>query len=150
MDLSALTTALSGLKTATDIVRGINDLDRGVEVNGKVIELQQIILSLQGSLLQIQGEFSQMQQENSDLRTEVQELKRKNEFGKNYELLKIQDGVWVYRNKDAGDGEEHWLCTNCFGNKTISILQKYSETEHGKHYLCPSCDYRMSVRGPYR
>ena len=147
MDFSAITSAIGSLKTATEIVKAINEIDRGVEINGKVIELQQVILSLQSNLMQVQVELANSQQENFTLTKKVTALENDASFEFGYELYQVQAGIFVYKSKGESPQSEHWLCTNCFGKRQKSILQQYGTNDSGNHYLCPSCDFRLSVGG---
>lgn len=150
MDVTSITAAIGGLKSAVDIVKSMNEVDRGVEINNKVIELQQVILSLQSNLLQVQSDYAGLVEANSNLKGELSKLKDIANFKEGYELHKVQEGVFVYRNRHGNGDTEHWLCTNCFGNGNPNVLQCYGRNDSGDHYLCPGCDFRMSVGGRFR
>jgi predicted RNA-binding Zn-ribbon protein involved in translation (DUF1610 family) len=144
MDIQSITTAVGGLKTATEIIGNILSINKNAEVNARVIDLQNVILGLQSNLLELHSGYAQLLSEKAELETR---LKGEDEWArveKEYQLRSVGPDLYVYISTTLKPS--HWLCPNCFQKKQKAILQMYNQNDYGRHYHCPNCGMKCSVR----
>lgn len=60
------------------------------------------------------------------------------------ERIELSPGVFVYRARGL-DGEEHFLCPDCFETGVQATLRR-SETTQAVHRVCTQCDARFLER----
>ncbi len=104
----------------------------------------------QGALAAHQREAA-MAEEIRDLKTHMAELEAWDAEKQRYVLKQVGTGAFAYSPKpDMKDGEpDHWLCTQCFGNRKKSFLQAKARMHREDHttYHCSVCRNEVSV--PY-
>lgn len=149
--LSGLTAA----KQAYDLLKVIKDAhDEGViakavgDLHHKITELQMLNAELSG-LYQAEREVAMK------LREEKTKIEMFTVNSSNYELYTSDGGSTVYRSKASSDGvvQHHYLCTHCYGEHVISILNPSTEKrKFGGFYVhyCPRCknEYLMNKVPP--
>ena len=117
---------------------------------GSTLEAQEQIMSLREGALKLH-------EENHELKNKIRELEEKlktkedweNEKNK-YKLVNPQKGpgqVYALKKESAGDEEPHYICTNCFHNKSKIILNPSNKTRWIV-MNCPVC--KSSVETGYR
>ncbi|EDV9691726.1 hypothetical protein KS35_001112 [Salmonella enterica subsp. enterica] len=149
--LSGLTAA----KQAYDLLKTIKETRDDAVIATAVGDLHQRITELQ----MLNAELSGLYQAEKDVAMKLRDENRKIEMfivqAENYELHTTEGGSVVYRSKLPSDSvvQSHYLCTHCFGEHKISILQPSVETIKSMGFFvhhCPRCknQYRMNKVPP--
>jgi len=126
---------LSGVKAAFDIAKGLKDIHDATLRNAAVIELQEKILTAQ-------QEKAALIQHISDLEKQMADFEAWNAEKERYELKTIGSSAFAYMLKPATRSGEppHFVCTNCYGRRGISIIQHGSPRPDARAgFYCPSC-----------
>jgi len=142
---------LSTLQSAYRLTKDIADLSGAQADAANISELQSQILSAQESALISQQRETELVQENQQLKSQIAELSSWETEKHRYKLTDFGDCTFAYLLiEEKADGEPpHRLCTNCFGKKSKSILQKFSANVYGQDiYRCPSCEqeYKIGIK----
>ena len=112
---------ISALKAAFDmterLLAGIADKSKRDRLS---INLQKEILAAQSAQTELVEEISSLKAKIASFETWEAEKKK-------YKLKDLGWGALAYILKpEARTGEPpHWVCTNCFGNKKISIIENF-------------------------
>jgi hypothetical protein len=125
----------SAAKAAFDIAKGLKDLDDRTRRNAAVIELQEQILAAQ-------MEQSAAIERIRDLEKQVTDFETWNTEKNRYELKNVGHSCFVRMLKpDARRAEPpHFVCTNCYEQRRISIIQyRYEQITAKASYYCPAC-----------
>ncbi len=130
---------ISALKASLDIVKTIKDASDVATRQAIVIKLQEHILTAQ------QAQFSLIEQVSA-VKAEVAKFETWDAEKQKYELKDLGRGSLAYMLKPEARGAEppHWICTNCYGNRRISIVQHTYEKNGGIAYLCQACGGKMN------
>ncbi|WP_312836669.1 hypothetical protein [Pantoea sp.] len=152
-------------KQAYDLLKLIKESHDQAIISGAIGDLHGKITELQ----MLNAKLSGLYQSERDVAVKLREEKAKIEMftvkAENYELHTTEGGSTVYRSKKPTGSTipHHHLCTHCYSNSVISILQPGISTTKSAGYFvhyCPQCknEYRMgklppvkpvSVRFPY-
>lgn len=131
---------LGAIKTAFDMAKALKDINDATIRQGAAIELQQQILTAQAEQSALLDEIRALKEIVASFETWATEKKR-------YELKQLGEaGTTAYMLKKAERGSEppHWVCTNCYGNRRISIFQMTTEIEYRRRvHECPACKNRV-------
>jgi hypothetical protein len=126
---------LSAAKAAFDIAKGLKDIHDATLRNAAVIELQDKILSAQEAQAALVDRVRELEKRVGDFETwEVEKDK--------YTLKDLGYSALAYMLKPEARGSEppHFVCTNCFGRRQISIIQHTTlKRGEGMGFFCPSC-----------
>lgn len=133
---------LSAIKTAFDMAKGLEDIHDATIRNRAVIDLQKEILAAQSA------QFSLVEQ-ISTLKTEMAKLETWDTQKKKYELKTLGWGAFAYMLKPEARGTQpaHWVCTNCFSQEMISIIQYMHTKGSAPGFACPSCSTPLRHSG---
>jgi hypothetical protein len=125
---------ISALKASLDILKTIKDTTDVAARQAIVIKLHEQILAAQ------EAQLSLIEQVHT-LKADVAKFEAWDAEKQNYELKDLGSGALAYMLKpDARSGEPpHWICTNCYGNQRISIIQHTSHKHGGMAFLCQAC-----------
>ncbi|EIF1575427.1 hypothetical protein LFE07_003070 [Salmonella enterica] len=152
MDVMA---SIAAAKQAYDLLKVIKESHDESVIRKAAGELSEKITALQ----MLNAEISGLYQAEKDVTMKLRDENRKIEMfvvqAENYELHTTEGGSVVYRSKLPSDSvvQSHYLCTHCFGEHKISILQPGVETIKSMGFFvhhCPRCknQYRMNKVPP--
>ena len=135
VDVFAGISAFNGILSAAKALR---DMDNRVARNEAVIELQ-------GQILTAQEHYSALLEQVRELKEKVTSFEKWDAEKEKYELKNLGAGSVAYMLKPEARGSTppHWVCTNCFSDKRISIIA--TKWERGPIYSCPHCKVQLSV-----
>lgn len=125
---------LSAIKTAFDMAKGLNDIHDATTRDRAIIELQKEILSAQSTQFALVERINTLEKEVAKFETWAAEEQQ-------YELKDLGWGAFAFMLKPEARGAKppHWVCTNCYGDRRISIIQHTAKRSEGSSYSCPSC-----------
>lgn len=146
---------VTAAKQAYELIKVIKEGRDDALVKQAAGELYEKITELQ--LLNV--ELSGLYQSEREITIKLREEKAKIELfavqADNYEIFTTQGGSTVYRSKktDGSSVPHHHLCTHCFSNSVISILQPgINKTTAAGYFVnyCPQCknEFRMGKVPP--
>jgi hypothetical protein len=126
--------AVSALKAAFDIAKTLKDMNDAVARNAAVIELQ-------GQILAAQEAQSTLTERIRELEKEVVGFKAWEAEEQRYELKSLGWGAFaqVLKPEVRGGKPPHWVCTNCYSQRRISIIQNAMIRGVGMRWHCPAC-----------
>lgn len=80
------------------------------------------------------------------LRREKEALDAWQDLKKRYVLIELHPGKFVMalRSVEAGDEPPHWLCTTCFGDGRVSIMQVVNRWPDKTLWNCGPCGIAKS------
>lgn len=126
--------AVSGFKGMLDLAKSLKDMNDATVRNTAVIELQGQILAAQEQQAALAEKVRTLEKEMARFETWEAESQK-------YELKQIGHGAFAHILKPDARGTQppHWVCTPCFGNHQISVVQ-FGRTSGGRfEWFCPSC-----------
>jgi hypothetical protein len=125
---------ISAFKSMLDIAKSIKDMNDVAARQGAVIELREQILTAQTA------QFALIEQV-STLKTNLAKFETWDAEKQQYELKDLGLGAFAFMLKPEARGAKppHWVCTNCYADRRISIIQFTTKRSEGSSYLCPSC-----------
>jgi hypothetical protein len=125
---------LGAFKAMYDTAKALKDINDAAVRNSVVIELQEKILSAREAQAALLDRVRDLEKEMASFEAWETEKKR-------YELKDLGWGALAYMLKPDTRGAEppHWACTNCYGNRRISIVQYTIKKGEGMRYCCPAC-----------
>ena len=144
MNLPEITAALSSFKIAINLIKSITLISKDVAINDKSIELQNVILGIQSAMLELQSKYYELLQSKSELENKLINFENWNITVSQYDLIDAGNGSFIYMpNKNhPSPNPNHYLCTNCFSNKTKSLLQIVTKYNTGFcNFKCPKCQF---------
>jgi hypothetical protein len=131
---------LGAAKAAFDIAKGLKDIHDATLRNAAVIELQEKILTTQQSQAAIIERIGDLEKQVADFEAWDTEKER-------YELKTVGFAAFAYMLKPEARGREppHFVCTNCYNQRRISIIQ-HGVPKQGAwpEFCCPSCRSKLS------
>jgi hypothetical protein len=145
--IGEISAALQSIKTAHTIIKGIQSLKNEVEIKQQASELLSVILDLQSDIFNLQSKYDELIKDRHQLELKIKSYDDWKSIKKDYSLLEIEHGYFVYsqNNKYTGSEPKHWLCTNCFENKRKSILI-IKRPGFYDDYICPNCKNTFTLR----
>jgi hypothetical protein len=125
---------ISAFKSMLDIAKSMKDMSDSAVRQDVAIKLREQILAAQEAQSALVEQVRTLKEEL--IRFETRETEKQK-----YELKDLGWGALAYMLKPETRGTEppHWICTNCYGNRRISIIQHTSEKHGGMAYLCQAC-----------
>jgi Zn finger protein HypA/HybF involved in hydrogenase expression len=144
--LATFSTVAGSLKTLADTVKTMVNLRDSVAFQAKANELQsQISAALADAISAYDAQSTQLQHIR-ELEEEIGRMKAWEAEKQRYELKDLGWGALAYMLKtDARNTEPpHWVCTNCYGQRRISIIQYAMKKGEGRRLCCPAC--HMQIR----
>lgn len=125
---------ISSFKAMLDMAKALKDMNDATARKGAVIELQEHILSAQAA------QFS-LSEEVSALKAEIAKSEKWDTEKEKYELKSLGWNAFAYMLKPEarGTAPPHWICTNCYADHRISIIQFTTKRNEGNLYLCQKC-----------
>lgn len=132
---------LTSSKVAYDIAKGISALKSDVDRNESISKILEVLLTVQTNALSVNAIAQELQEEKYALTQKIMEFEKWSETENQYELKEIAIGVFVYSRNSAMASSEpkHYLCARCFNERKKSILQRFSHSFDGIHYVCHTC-----------
>jgi len=126
--------AIGALKSALDMAKALKNINDTVARNDAVIELQSQILTAQAAQLELTDRIRELEEE-------VAGFKAWDAKEQQYDLKDLGWGTTAYMLKPDARGTKppHWVCTNCFGNHQVSIIQNVMVPNLGSRWRCPAC-----------
>lgn len=145
--ISEISAALTSIKAAHTIIKGIQSLKSEVEIKEQASRLLSVILDLQSDIFNLQSKYDELIKHRNQLELKIKSYDDWESIKKDYSLLEIEHGYFVYSQNDNYKGKEpkHWLCTNCFEKKIKSILI-IKRPGFYDDYICPSCKNTFTLR----
>ncbi|MGO8833197.1 MAG: hypothetical protein ACLQE9_10345 [Roseiarcus sp.] len=136
-DMSAIAQAFTALNGVKTIAQGMISLRDTALISGKVVELNGKIIEAQNAIFAIQSERSTLVQRINELEKQIVQLEAWDTDKQKYELKNLGGNALAYMLKPEARGSEppHWVCTNCYGDRRISIIQRTT----GNVHMCPKC-----------
>jgi hypothetical protein len=120
--IAEIASLITSSKAAYDIAKGISSFKSEVERTESISKILEVLVSVQ---LQASSVLA-LEIEKHALTKRLMELEKWSQTESQYELKEIARGIFVYAYKQTAEKSEpaHWLCTNCWQDKTKSILQR--------------------------
>jgi hypothetical protein len=128
---------LSGFNAMLNSAKALKDMNDAAVRNAAVIELQEQILSAQTAQATLLDRIRDLEKQMANFETWETEKQR-------YDLKGLGWGAFARMLKPTARGTEppHWICTNCYGERRISVIQwgrkPKGATRNG--YFCPACN----------
>lgn len=147
---------LGALKTALDLVKGLQAASTKAEINDVKIALQERIWEAREALAAAQETQAASLTRIRELEQELVSFENWESEKERHELKAVDRGCFAYMAKPGMENGEppHWLCTNCFNRRQLSILQYKGQdrTPTGGRdltstYACDTC--KSSIRVGY-
>jgi hypothetical protein len=127
--------SIGAFKAMFDMARGLKDINDDAIRNTAVIALQEKILSAQAEQSALIERIHILEKQVADFETWEDDRNR-------YELEDLGSSALAYMLKREFRTTEppHFVCTNCFGQHRISIIQQTSlKKGEGIGFFCPAC-----------
>jgi hypothetical protein len=140
--MSSWLEAITGpLNTATKTLQELMEVRDLVKFGDTFRKMHGEILAAMGSAAAGYRRELSLLEDISALKTKVADFETWDTEKERYDLKPLGWGAYAYMLKPEGRGPEpaHWVCTNCYGNKRISIIQRAFKKGDGYAYLCPAC-----------
>ena len=135
-------TGLGIFKAMLDVAKGLKDTNDVAARNRAVIELQE-------KLFTAREQYAALTERIRELEERVAEFEAWDGEKERYQLKQVGIGAFAYSPKPVMKGAEpeHWLCTQCFGNRKKSFLQARARIRREAHttYHCSVCQSEISV-----
>jgi hypothetical protein len=143
--LDAVTNPLSAAtKTLQELVE-VRDL---VKFGDTFRKMHDEILAASANALAGYRRELELLDEIRSLKARMAEFEERKTQQERYELKPLGWGGYAYMLKPEARGTEapHWVCTNCYANGKISIIQYGFKPKGATHmcYYCPSCNNELS------
>ena len=141
--VSLFSTVLGSIKSAIDILTHISGEKKKLNLT-KVQGLQESLLTIQTTVLQLKHQHIEDQTKISELKSLLNSYDDWNIQKTRYELVSpFKNSAIVYALKESDSNGEipHYLCTNCFHNRSKSILSPVIAFDQSGYVSlsCPSC-----------
>lgn len=132
---------LSAFKAMFDMAKALKDINDAAIRNGAVIELQEKILAAREAQSTLLERIHELEEKVASFEKWETEKDR-------YELKDVGWGGLAYMLKPDARGSKppHLVCTNCYGNRRIEIVQT-TPTKDGLVLMCPACQAKFTA-GP--
>ena len=133
-DFVALTESIKAISTLVSSAKDLGDYNKTAsaltEANAKLLEAQRIAFS-------IQKEYASASARISDLESQISDLKSVKTEKERYSLHALPSGMLVHAVKEImkTSEPEHYLCSACFSNDQITILQPVQQGRLTR-YIC--------------
>lgn len=130
-----LLTGLSIFKALYDSAKALKDINDATVRNTAVIELSEKILAAREAQATLLDRIRELEEKVSSFETWESEKQR-------YDLKNLGYGAFAYMLQPGMRGTEppYWACTNCYGNRRISIIQHTTmKRGEGFGWFCPAC-----------
>jgi hypothetical protein len=127
--------SLSALKTAFDVAKGLKDIHDATLRNAAIIELQEKILGAQEAQTSLIQRIGELEKQVTSFETWETEKEK-------YELKDLGYSSLAFMLKPGARGSvtPHFVCTNCYGKRQISVIQHGRPTPGAVlGFFCPSC-----------
>ena len=141
ISLEKFNEAITSIKGSIEIAKLLWEMKGTSKNNPEVAALQASLIKAQSSVLEIQKEYKSLIASKAALEQQVVQLKDWSEEKKNYKLLQVSWGVYVYtytQSVNATD-DRHCLCHACFNDNKKSILTIESQPA-GEVGRCSRCN----------
>lgn len=148
--LESMGEVLTALKTAGDTFKAIGEGTKALKGDGLPHELNTQLLRATEAALDARREQEELITRNRQLEEEVRQLREWDAEKVNYDLVKLDPGILMYRSKPGiNSGEpEHNLCATCFNNGDKSFLHVDYHTRVLTGWKCNKCGFEAkSGRG---
>lgn len=151
MDYSAFQATVISLRAAVDISTSLMSMKITGDVQGKVIELQSALLGAQKAALEATASQFELLDRVRELETKLQEKGDWVSTKARYRLVNPWSGpaqVYALRAETANGETPHYVCTSCFHNEKLVILNPQNKS-NWIHMVCPVCssDIETGFRG---
>ena len=143
--LATFAAVTGSLKTAADTVKAMISLRDAAALQTMAVELREQIISAQSDALAAYEAQTANLQRIRELEEKVANFETWKTEEQRYDLKNLGWGVLAYMLKPDARGTKppHWVCTNCFGNRRVSIIQYTQIRGHGYRWVCPSCKHEI-------
>jgi hypothetical protein len=147
--------SLAALKEAFSLVKVIQDAKSDAEIQQATFDLRDRLSTLQMQNINLEELINYYREKIVNLEKEKADRDSFNAQSKRYSPHKMASGAFVYVSKLPAEENipEHYLCTNCYQNSVISVLQPSTEKHSMGGYFVHSClrcksDYKMGEVPP--
>lgn len=136
-----ISSAFSAIKTISELAKLMIEAKTDEKAKEVAIQLQNSVISLQNIILTLQSEHSDLLDSNHELQDQIAAISNWDEVASKYKLKELAPGVFVYAlaENDPREKLNYYICTKCYQDSKISILQASEATRKGTNYSCPSC-----------
>ncbi|EIC5304422.1 hypothetical protein K9904_004131 [Salmonella enterica subsp. enterica serovar Javiana] len=146
---------IAAAKQAYELIKLITNTRDQAVINKAAGELSEKITELQITNAELAGLYQAERDVTVKLREENNKIEMFSVQAENYDIYTTEGGSTVYRSKKTADSvvPHYYLCTHCFSEYKISILQPSIETIKSMGFFvhqCPRCknEYRMNKVPP--
>ncbi len=146
MALAELAAAIESIKIATDIVKGIKAVNSETEFKIQKSNLLDSMIEVKIVLSDLQDRYDTLRREKDEFEDIIKRFNDWENTSEQYELKEISPGKYGY--VFSGDDSEvplHFLCVNCFEDKSKSIMQLRTNGSNEVIYHCPKCKYVIAL-----
>ena len=148
-DMTAIAAALSSLKAAKDVAEAMIGLRDAAAFQGKLLEFQSKLIDANNAAFAAQDERSTMLERIRELEEKVTSFEAWETRKEQYELQQVAWGATALMLKPEARGSEpaHWVCTGCFENRKVSILQPGPRQGRDIVFKCSKCPNTVTTHG---
>lgn len=138
--VAELLAGVSGFKGVLDVLKSLKDMnDAGVR--------ERVAVELRGQILSAYEEQTALLEEVRALKTKLAGFEKWEATSQQYELKQIGWGSFtlVLKPDTRGSNPPHWVCTHCFEDKRISVIQ-HGRVQKGdfEAWHCPACKTKVT------
>ncbi|CAH1386556.1 hypothetical protein [Candidatus Nitrotoga sp. M5] len=149
MDISSITAITTALKGALDITKGIASLHNHAELSALSIELNSKLIEAQQAIFAVNDERQRLIDKVRELEDQIAQSSEWESEKTRYQLMSPWPGqpvsVYHLKKSHANGDEPHWLCPNCFQQKSKSVLNTNQKKGERVHFVCSVCNASINT-----
>ena len=138
-------TIMGSVKTVIDLAKTVRDVASDTDLKIKTGDLYDSMISLQNIIFSLQSENQSLLNCKYELEKKLMEFESWEQEKTKYKLVEISKGVVTYVFDTSQDPSipGHYICKNCYNDKTASILNPVFIHSDGSKYICPRCEAEL-------
>lgn len=140
-------TIMGSVKTAIDLAKTVKDVASDTNLKIETRDLYDSMISLQNIIFSLQSENQSLLNSKYELEKKLMEFEGWEKEKAKYKLIEIGKGVVTYAFDTSQDPSipSHYICKNCYNDRTASILDPVYMHSEGSRYSCPRCKTEFST-----
>ena len=138
---------MGSVKTVIDLAKTVKDVASDTDLKIKTGDLYDSMISLQNVIFSLQSENQSLLNSKYELEKKLVEFESWEKEKTKYKLIEISKGVVTYTYDTSQDPSmpSHYICKNCYNDRTASILNPVFISSEGSQYICPRCKAELNT-----
>ena len=140
--LPEIVASMTAVRESLNLLKAINDAKTDLEIRNATFELQRKLQDIQLDNLKLIDLVYSYKTQVDQLTQRIDEKISFESQAEGYSPHTFESGTFTYINNAAINESDppHYLCTNCYQHRIVSILQPCGiESRHFQNY-CPHCN----------